>query len=202
MIDPALAQRGLYEVDLRDVDERVERAGWVFSVRAVKRRRELTRGEWDGGKFNLLAEGMMWAFNALRRRMSTKRSWPVGVVRLGNVSSWHDQRPVIVHLEQIARDADPAPPSPFWLHRLRPATSILAEDASRVPAQAHGREAFTAHAAIRAVLPMSGCSGVTGAVDDILRHRRRRRSSSAPGNCQPLASECFQWADGEATCVR
>ena len=106
MVDPALAQRDMYDVDLRDVDERVERGDWVFYVRAVKRRRELTRREWDGRGFNLLAEGMMWAFNTLRRRMNAKRSWQVGVVRLGNVSSWRDHRPVVVHLEQVARDAN------------------------------------------------------------------------------------------------
>ena len=106
MIDPVLAQRDLYEVALRDVDKRVESGDWVFYVRAVKRRGALTHAEWDGGGFNLFAEGMAWVFNALRHRIYAKRPWLVGVVRLGDISSWNDHRPVIVHLEQIESGAD------------------------------------------------------------------------------------------------
>lgn len=97
----------MYAATLREWDERVQVGEWVYYIRAVRRKRELTRANWrlDGSSW----AGNLWIFAVpfvLTYRWWIKRSgpWIVGVVRLGAVSTWNSVTPLVVHMEILGRD--------------------------------------------------------------------------------------------------
>jgi hypothetical protein len=89
-------RRDLYDAQLGPDDERVQLAGWVYYVRAVTWEQDLTRrpaqpvGE-------LLTDTIRLAARGIRRARSRRRPWIVGVVRMGDVSTWNDPTPRVVH---------------------------------------------------------------------------------------------------------
>lgn len=103
-VDPELVRRDLYLPAVGEHDRRVVHDGWTYYVQAVRRPRTLGRpAPAVGGVGELvLVLPVVWCLGLLARR----RPWTVGVVRLGDVATWNDPKPVVVHRETTV-DPDP-----------------------------------------------------------------------------------------------
>lgn len=107
-VDESKRRRDRYEARLGEDDQRVEVAGWVYYVRAVKWDRDLTHGlaQPSGA---LLIDGTRYAAHGLRSLLAGRRPWIIGVVRLGAVSTWNDLEPRVVHRETLGQGDAPRP---------------------------------------------------------------------------------------------
>jgi hypothetical protein len=96
----------MYEARLGPDDRRIELDGRVYYVRAVKWKRDFTRGLpqpvgwWLADIVRLVADG-------LRRVRAGRRPWMVGVIRIGDVSSWNDVEPNLEHHEALTAGQSP-----------------------------------------------------------------------------------------------
>jgi hypothetical protein len=101
------ARRDLYDnTTLREHDERIRVGDWVYYVRGVRSRPELTVGSvWTwSGLGDVFVFPVLWrGFHRIRQR----GRWGVGVVRLGAADTYRDVTPRVVHYEVLARGEDP-----------------------------------------------------------------------------------------------
>ncbi len=96
----------MYDALLGPHDQRVQRGGWVYYIRAVKWEQDFTaRGVQPGGE--LLVDALRLVTRALRRARSGRRPWVIGVVRIGDVSTWNDRTPRVVCRETLGRGHAP-----------------------------------------------------------------------------------------------
>jgi hypothetical protein len=105
-VDESMRRRDMYDARLTPHDQRVERGGWVYYVRAVKWERDFTRDLFQpGGEplYDIVRLAVQW----VRRARSGRRPWMVGVVRIGDVSTWNDFRPHVAHQETLPPGQSP-----------------------------------------------------------------------------------------------
>jgi hypothetical protein len=98
-----LVLRDRYVADIGDEDVRVSAGGWVYYVRAVKRPKQLLRSDANAGSSSLLGDllfALVWG--AVMERLDRRRPWLIGVVRMGDVATWNDITPRVVHTEALA----------------------------------------------------------------------------------------------------
>lgn len=104
-VDETRRRDDRYEVALRDHDERVEVAGWVYYVRGVRDEKELLPRLSPVGE--LLVDAPVLAVRGIKRLAGWRRGWTVGVVRLASPSTWNNSRPAVVHQETLTKDEGP-----------------------------------------------------------------------------------------------
>ena len=90
-----------------EYDERVVRDGWTFYVQATRRPINLGRTALSTGGLGALVIGVpVELFLDWRAR---NRTWSIGVVRMGNISAWKEQKATVVHRETLGPGLMPAP---------------------------------------------------------------------------------------------
>jgi hypothetical protein len=86
--------------DPEDHDVRLERDGWIYYVRAVRRTESLAgRGLDPNG--SLIGLAVLLALEAVFGRFRERLRWKVGVVRLPSPRSWNADRPRVLHRELL-----------------------------------------------------------------------------------------------------
>jgi hypothetical protein len=106
-VDPALVEKDMYGPHVGELDERVVRGGWTYYVQAVKRPGRL--GVSPPSSDSLLAELLIvLPLEAIAERRARRRPWTVGVVRIGDIATWNDREPVVVHREELPLGEDPS----------------------------------------------------------------------------------------------
>jgi len=92
--------------DPGDHDVRLERDGWIYYVRAVRRTESLSgRGLDPNG--SLIGLAVLVALEAIFGRLRDRLRWKVGVVRLPSPRSWNTDRPRVLHRELLDSGEDP-----------------------------------------------------------------------------------------------
>lgn len=105
-VDEKERRRDMYEARLGPDDERIALGGRIYYVRAVKWERDFTRGlvqpvgEPIIDAFRLVTQG-------IQQLRASRRPWIVGVVRIGDVSTWNDVSPRLVSRETLAESELP-----------------------------------------------------------------------------------------------
>lgn len=94
--------------DPEEHDVRLERDGWIYYVRAVRRTESLSgRGLDPNG--SLLGIVVLVALEAIFGRFRERSRWKVGVVRLPSPRSWNTGRPRVLHREVLDSGEEPGP---------------------------------------------------------------------------------------------
>jgi hypothetical protein len=100
-VDPELVRKDMYLGEVGDHDQRIVRDGWTYYVQAVKRPGRLGRPPLTSN--SLLGDLLIvLPLELLLDWRSRGRPWTIGVVRLGYIGGWNDQRPKVVHRETFA----------------------------------------------------------------------------------------------------
>lgn len=105
-VDPELVQKDMYLGTVGDLDQRIVNDRWTYYIHAVKRPRQLGRAPFTSGSLlgDLVIGVPLELFLDWRAR---HQPWTVGVVRMGYVGGWNDQRPEVVFQETLD-GVDPA----------------------------------------------------------------------------------------------
>lgn len=94
----------MYYPALGSDDERLQVNGWTYYVRAVKWRDEFTQSAVSRSGSELFDFLVETARDLLFAR---RRPWIVGVVRQGDVATWNDITPKLVHSEILSERIEP-----------------------------------------------------------------------------------------------
>jgi hypothetical protein len=105
-VDESERHHDMYDARLGPHDQRVQRGGWDYYIRAVKWEQDFTaRGVQPGGE--LIVDALRLVARGVRRARSSRRPWVVGVVRIGDVATWNDRTPRVVCRETLGARQEP-----------------------------------------------------------------------------------------------